>query len=457
MATIVNTKLGEHRGRKRVYLQGQKLEGEKFTPGKRYDVFRKDSQVLLKITEDGKYKVSRKNRNGRELPVIDLTAYEVAETFGDAEMLRVAIMDGRIVISVHFLEEKVERRETRMKHRIFSGDRLRTASFFHGGGVLDSAIHAGLKDAGVDSKISIAIEQDGTFLDASLKNNPQLWDYLSVPIESPIQLVRTDQATEVDVCIAGIPCEGASIAGRTKNKLEFAESHETAGSMFYHFLSLVTALNPAVVVIENVEAYASTSSMAVIRSVLKELKYSLSERVFEGNEFGVLESRKRLCVVAFSDGLANGFDLDQVLPVREKESCISEILEDVPLDSDRWKSMDYLKAKEKRDQAAGKGFKRQLLTGGEPSCATINKSYAKLQSTGVFLVHPEDPELSRIFTPKEHARCKACPESIVDGLSDTIAHQLLGQAVCFPVFQAVGYALGSMLDSRYGMDFPQVA
>ncbi len=34
MATIVNTKLGEHRGKKRVWLEGAKLAREGYEPGK---------------------------------------------------------------------------------------------------------------------------------------------------------------------------------------------------------------------------------------------------------------------------------------------------------------------------------------------------------------------------------------------------------------------------------------
>ena len=45
MATIVNTKLGEHRGKKRVWLEGQKLLREGYYPGMKYDLELKDSQI----------------------------------------------------------------------------------------------------------------------------------------------------------------------------------------------------------------------------------------------------------------------------------------------------------------------------------------------------------------------------------------------------------------------------
>ena len=220
--------------------------------------------------------------------------------------------------------------------------------------------------------------------------------------------------------------------------------------MFFNFLQFVEALNPAVVLIENVPEYQNTASMEVIRSVLSSLGYSLQERILDGNEFGVIERRKRLCVVALSHGI-DGFEPEKVQPVRTKESRIQDILEPVPLDSERWKSFDYLAEKELRDKAAGKGFSRQLLTGDDEFCGTIGKDYAKCRSTEPFIVHPEQPELSRIFTPTEHCRVKGIPEELIQGLSDTVAHQILGQSVVFPAFEALALALGNSLWSWVGM------
>ena len=451
MATIVNTKLGEHRGKKRVWLEGQKLLREGYYPGMKYDLELKDSQVVLRVKEEGKFTVSKRERNGRVSPIIDLTAQELATVFDGVEMLRVFIRNGAIVISAHHQQERVIERVNRLISKLENGESLSVCSLFHGGGVLDKAIHAGFHKAGIASAISVAVEMEGKYLDSSLANNPELWNEDSIVIESPIQAVNlSKRPPQVDVLMGGIPCTGASKSGRSKNKLEFAESHEAAGAMFFNFLQFVEALNPAVVLIENVPEYQNTASMEVIRSVLSSLGYSLQERILDGNEFGVIERRKRLCVVALSHGI-DGFELEKIQPVRTKESRIQDILEPVPLDSERWKSFDYLAEKELRDKAAGKGFSRQLLTGDDEFCGTIGKDYAKCRSTEPFIVHPEQPELSRIFTPTEHCRVKGIPEELIQGLSDTIAHQILGQSVVFPAFEALALALGNSLWSWVGM------
>lgn len=445
MATIINTKLGESRGRKRVWLEGIKLSREGYQPGMKFDLELKGSDIHLNVKEEGRFTVSKRERNGRLYPIIDLTAQEVAEAFEGVEMLRVFIRNGVIVISAHHQQQRVTERVERLIDKLQRGEPLSVCSLFHGGGVLDKALHHGMAAGGLQSKVKVAVELESKYIESSLWNNPELWDSDSVVIESPIQLIDLKRKPpQVELLVGGVPCTGASRAGRSKNKLAHAESHPDAGAMFYNFLQFIEAVNPALIVLENVMEYRNTASMEVIRSVLSSWGYTLQERELDGNEFGALERRKRLCMVAMSAGIES-FTLDDVMPVRQKEHALSAIMEDVPLDSDSWKSYDYLAEKEIRDKAAGKGFARQLLTGEEPYCGVIGKDYAKSRSTEPFASHPVDASLSRLFTPLEHSRLKCIPEEVIAGLSATVAHQVLGQSVIYPAFYAVAKHLAESL------------
>lgn len=182
--------------------------------------------------------------------------------------------------------------------------------------------------------------------------------------------------------------------------------------------------------------------MTVIRSVLSHLGYELSETVLDGPSLGSLEKRKRLCLVATTPGVCGPVDFGQLIPVRKKEEKLADILEVIPADSDSWKTFDYLADKEERDKASGKGFKRQLLTGEEDGCGTIGRGYAKARSTEPFIVAPHDPLLSRLLTVLEHARVKTIPRRLIEGLSATIAHEILGQSVIYSAFVAVGELIG---------------
>lgn len=458
MTCIVNTKLSSNRDTPRLWLEGAKMAREGFYPGMRYDLKLEQGKMQILPNDDGKYTVSTRKRNGSEFPLVDVTRKDLADIFAGVELLRVLIRNKSIIVTPHHQQLRVKEREERFLNKLRNGESLAVCSMFHGGGVLDSAIHEGLQDVGVASHVAVAVEIDGDYLDSSLVNNSQLWDKSSIVVEAPIQSVNLKSGSDfsVDISIAGIPCTGASRAGRTKGKLAHAESHPEAGAMFYSVLKFFEQQNPVIGIIENVPEYSHTSSMEVIRSVLDTLGYTLQERVLEGNEFGALENRKRLCVVAISKGLADYFDLAAVMPIRKKEESISQILEDISPDSDRFKTYSYLSAKEQRDRADGKGFSRQMLLGSEGSCNTLNRTYHKGQSTGVFVVHPTNPDLSRLLTPIEHCRAKGIPESLIAGLSDTKAHEVLGQAVIYPAFQAVARSLGRSMWNMAGVVTVQV-
>lgn len=66
-------------------------------------------------------------------------------------------------------------------------------------------------------------------------------------------------------------------------------------------------------------------------------------------------------------------------------------------------------------------------------------------STDPLLAHPTDADLLRQFTVAEHARIKQVPVALVEGLSKTDGHILLGQGIVYqPVvelFKRIGQCL----------------
>lgn len=453
MTTIINTKIGESKNVARLWLEGQKLARAGVRTGMRFAFVRRPGaeqveRVELRQVDDtfqGKtYNVSKRSRRGMDVPLIEVRSDELKEIFS-SERVRVAIRQGRIVVTANHIDVKIRERVRKMEQVLKAGEPLKVCSLFHGGGVLDKALHSGLVRSGISSFVQVGVEIEPVYLDASLRNNPELWAEESLAVCSDIrEMDWGNNPPQCQVLWAGVPCVGASRAGKSKNRLGCAEEHSEAGALFVHFLDAVRAVNPAVVLVENVADYSATSSMIVIRSVLTSLGYELSEAVLDGNDYGVLERRKRMVMVAVTKGMP-AFDFARVTPVRIKEQTLGQVLEDIPLDSERWKSFDYLAEKEVRDKAAGKGFARQLLTGSDPFCGTIGRHYAKCRSTEPFLVHPVDSGLSRILTPIEHARVKGIPEEVIAGESDTVAHEILGQSVIFPKFEAVGQELGMYL------------
>lgn len=143
MATIINSKLGENRGKKRIWIEGRKLLREGYEVGSRYDVELEQGKVQLRPTPQGKYTISKRTRNGVTLPIIDVNLQELSEIFDGVEMLRIQLTKGKIVVSAHFSHDNRLRREERLRAKLRSNTKLDIASFFHGGGVLERSIHTG--------------------------------------------------------------------------------------------------------------------------------------------------------------------------------------------------------------------------------------------------------------------------------------------------------------------------
>jgi len=442
MITIINTKLGENRGVPRIWLEGSKLE-HAFMPGDKIDVTidPDKKQVSVNCSSNGKYSVSKRNRNGKCWPLIELRNAAFRDIFNNDMMLRVVVKKGVVLIEAHGDNLKVIKRVKQFITKIKNNVPLSIASLFSGGGVLDRAISDGLHHAGIESYTKFAVEIESKYLNAMIANQPQLFKDDSILIESAIEFVELRKPPLIDFLIAGIPCTGASRAGKSKNKIKEAEFHNSAGACFYYALQFISACRPLYILLENVSEYIKSTSMAVIRSVLSTLGYELSESVLNGVEFGTLENRDRMCLVASLKGVPK-FQLDKVKPIKQKPQNLSSVLEDIPLEAKCWREYQHLAEKEKRDLEAGKGFKRAMYDGSEESVSTIRRLYNKAGSCDQYLIHRSEKKLSRLFTPIEHARIKGIPEDIIKGVSTTTAHEILGQSICFPVFEAVGVSLG---------------
>lgn len=447
LCNIINSRVGSNRGSLRIWLEGGKLSRSGYQPSDKYDIQVFDTKIILVRSNTGQYSISSRKRGKHSYPLIEITSIRCAalkELFQEQQLIRVVINSKSITISQHHLDERITEREQRLLNKISNNEPLESTSLFYGYGVLDRAVHDGLASAGVKSKIAVIVEQESKYLDPSLNINHTILSNNSFIIESQIEHVQLSDKKRTDLLIAGLPCTGASKSGKTKNKLELAEQHKSAGSMFFYFLRFIEALNPSCISFENVCEYANTAGMSVIRAVLENWGYKIYETIIKGEEFGVLEARNRFCMIAISKNLAEidiEYLLDEVKLPNTK--IMNDIMEQIELDSAVWKEYSYLAHKEIKDISTGKGFRRQLLNGESNKCGTIGRSYNKARSTEPFILHPENPKLSRLLTVKEHARVKGFPEDLMSNeMYTTTAHEALGQSVIYPAFKALWTVMG---------------
>ena len=449
LQTYAVRKIGMHRGAPRLWLEGREPAKGGFLPGTRFNT-RVDPEralLVLEAVDDGVRVVSGKHRGDSEIPVIDINSKELLAIFEGIDAVRVVVQRGRIIILPMASELRAKERLHRLRDKLARGEPLKTGSLSAGVGILDRAAHEGLELAGLAVKLAFTNEIREDCVEHMCRVNPIVTEE-TVTFTAPMQELAFDewamnQVPKVDMLVAGISCSGASRAGRAKRGANHAEAHPEVGHLVVAFLAIIAKTNPAVVVLENVTAWSTSASMCILRNQLRDLGYEVQETVIKAAEWNVLEHRERLCVVAVTRGIAFSFDaLERPAPLQRR---FGDVMDEVALDADCWSEMSYLKDKRTRDEEKGSNFKMTVLTPESTSVPCLNKTLWKRQSTGAFCAHPENPDLLRLPTVNEHARCKDVWPDMVDGVGLTFGHEILGQSVTVPpfrsVFKLIGFAL----------------
>lgn len=438
----------EHRGNPRLWMEGAAPGRAGFLPGLKFTVEPYRNGVLLKLDEGGRRTVSKKEKtDGTLTPILDINdAVDLAPLKG-LDTVRVVFGQGQVLVTPLASEVRRRRRLNRLQERLRSGEPLQTAGIAAGGGVLSHAVHTGLSDAGVPCTLAAHNEIREDLMEHAVVHNDAFAPGTML-LNMPLQELAFDDEVlrrvgEVDIVELGLPCSGASVAGRAKRSLAMPEEHPDVGHLVVGALALLAKLNPAVCLFENVVPYRNTCSAVLIRQQLRDMGYVCHERELFGPDYGELEARTRWCLVAVTKGIE--FDIDALMPPVVAPRTLSEVLDPPELVAERWSSMPGLKAKQVRDIEAGKGFMMQLFDGSESQIKTLTKGISKNRSTDPKIKHPTDPELLRIPTAAEHARCKGVPESLIAGLAQTTAHELLGQGIVYGPFRHLAKHIGLAL------------
>lgn len=422
---LADLKLGSHKGARRVWLEGRRLQDVGFKAGVRYQVgTTADGALRLRLSKAGKHTVSHKQ--GR--PVVDLLTHAL----GDVERIQVRFSRHQVLIDLHPLDRATRARLARLNARLSAGQPLRLGSLSHGGGIASEALLRGLGGA----TLAFALDIDGRYLEQSLEHGPLRKGGLSV--QADLGDLDPSVLPEVDVLEAGLPCVAASRAGRSKKHLVRPEADAQVADLAAAFCEVVRATRPAVVILENVPEYADSASADLIRRRLGRWGYTLHEHQADGLAWS-LENRQRWLLVAVTRGLE--INLADLVPTT-RPAALGEVL-DARVPAASWRRFEHLDAKQARDRAHGSDFRQQLLSVRSTSVPTLRRGYQKAGSTDPRLVHPTRSGYSRLLSPAEHARIKGVPPALVRGLSDKVAHEVLGQSVISPAFVALGQLVAS--------------
>lgn len=447
---ITYTMLGQHRDNKRLWLEGLRLNEMGFTPDTSID-FRTIPEfcaATLEVTKNPtRNTVSSRKRKGSDqvIPIVDINNQKLSELFEGIDLVRVMYYKNRLLLQAHSNEMNAMTAIEDLEINTMA-KRLTMGVIGVGGGVFSSAIKEGLEATGIELETSWVIDIEQKYLESAMRNSKAISDK-TIIVNGDASHVETNLLTPINIFLISNSCTGFSSAGRAKNQLENPEAHKDAGLMILKTIEIIERYMPPVIWHENVVAFNSSASASLLVGKLQALGYEIQSGVY-GGEMGTLEDRKRSILVATHKSIK--FDLkNHLVPVMEKELQLKDVMEDIPLDDPSWKTYSYLKEKAVRDLEAGKGFRLQHLTGEETKIGVIGAGMSKARSTEPFFIHPTNPDLLRLPTVAEHAAFMKIPISLVDGLSKTVAHEVLGQSGSYALVKAIGVMTGKELNSQF--------
>lgn len=151
----------------------------------------------------------------------------------------------------------------------------------------------GFKLAGINASVASDIMESACI---TLKTNcPEIPVFCGdITEESTKQkIIAAGKAAGADIICGGPPCQGFSMAGwRMKD--------DPRNQLFRHFVDIVSAVNPKVIVFENVEGILSYQSGETYRNIIElfsELGYYTEGRKLLANHYGAPQRRKRVIIL----------------------------------------------------------------------------------------------------------------------------------------------------------------
>lgn len=436
--------IGEWRDKPRIWLQGSNLESANFTKGCFYNVeFDVDSETITYRLTDKPNKYSRKvsgrkKPNGSYCPIIDLASVEILDVTKGSRRIRADFLEGEIRVTIHHLVSKQKAREERLKANLASGE-ITKGVLCSGIGMSTAAIHDGLAEMGIKARTEFIVDRERRYLDVAVQNNHAISPSTKI-FEARLEELETELLGYVDALSFSLPCTGPSKAGKAKNQIKYAEEHPTDALAIIGLIRTIDACQPSILYSENVVEARGTASYILLKSMLDASGYNIQEIVLDSSDTKSIENRRRWWFVATSKGL-NIAELDTFPQFSPLYETVGDLLEDIPSDSNMWKSTKEKLRKEKVNSAKGNNFKLSLFDQSSSNIGVAGKGYQKDRATEPHLAGPANT--MRLFTKNEICLAQSAPIHLIKDTVTATAYEGLGQGIDYR--QGVGVAIQSAI------------
>lgn len=240
-----------------------------------------------------------------------------------------------------------------------------------------------------------------------------------------ITLINEKDIPDMDLLIAGFPCQPFSIAGLKKG---FED--KTKGTLFFDICRIIKEKQPNAILLENVKNLTSHNkgnTFKVIKESLEELNYTIFSEVIDAQYYNVPQHRERTYIVGFKKKCDFSFPpkiTNDPIPI--KNILQNNVDDKYTLSDKTWNRLIEHKAKQ---QEKGNNFGYQLVNLDKPSY-TLTAHYAK---DPIDILIPQEGKNPRKLTPRECARLQGFPDDFIIPVSNTQAYKQFGNSVAIPV------------------------
>lgn len=181
---------------------------------------------------------------------------------------------------------------------------MKVAGFFAGIG----GIELGFQDNGFNIIWSNEIDEKASQTYRLNFDHPLITD--------DINNIKSEDIPDMDILLAGFPCQAFSVAGYRKG------FEDERGNVFFQIARVIRDKNPSIVFLENVKNLVSHdkgNTFSVILDTLHEYGYHVKHKVLNASEYGnIPQNRERIYIVAFKDEtVAKNFDFPDPIPLTQ--------------------------------------------------------------------------------------------------------------------------------------------
>ena len=179
--------------------------------------------------------------------------------------------------------------------------------------------------------MDLGFSQEGFSFDYGMEADPKAVETYNANNRSKVRLTKITAATKIesdlDIIVAGPPCQGFSTAGGYKNS-------DPRNELLAITCSITTKAKPKVIVIENVSGLTNkvnSDTLARAVNILRQANYFVDMRIVECEKHGVPQRRRRLFIVARSEGREFSLaDIPQKPRVLIKDVLSNSLVSDNP-------------------------------------------------------------------------------------------------------------------------------